>query len=297
MQQVSRVKIGGDSDSGSAFMEAPLQAVPENKSQTLPRTLSQAVPETLPQAVLRAVNEIGGFIKIITPGDKVLLKPNFNTADEFPGSSDPEFLKAVIGLVYEAGAGEIILGESSTFMLNPKKVMEKKGIFDLMEIFPKLKIVNFNEGKWIKKEIPEARFLKTASIPELLSQVNKIIYLPCLKTHSMGQFTGSIKLSVGMMKPGERLSLHMGHLQEKFAELSTLVKPDLIIMDGRKCFITGGPGKGEFREPGIILASTGRVAIDIEGIKIIQSFEGNSLSGILPEDLPQIKRAIELGLT
>ena len=68
-------------------------------------------------------------------------------------------------------------------------------------------------------------------------------------------------------------------------------------MDGRKCFINKGPAKGEVREPNLILASTDRVAIDIESIKIIQSFRGNSLKNIDPWELPQIKKAIEFGIS
>jgi uncharacterized protein (DUF362 family) len=71
--------------------------------------------------------------------------------------------------------------------------------------------------------------------------------------------------------------LHLSYLQEKIAELNTLFNVDLIIMDARKCFITRGPAEGEVREPNLILASDDRIAIDVEGIKIIQSFKGNSL--------------------
>ena len=43
-------------------------------------------------------------------GDEILLKPNFNTADPPPASSDPEFVKAVIELLFEQrDASSIIL--------------------------------------------------------------------------------------------------------------------------------------------------------------------------------------------
>ena len=98
------------------------------------------------------------------------------------------------------------------------------------------------------------------------------------------------------MKPRERIRLHMSHTQEKIAELNTLIKPDLIVMDARKCFIAGGPSEGRLAEPGLILASLSRVAIDEEGIKIIQSYEKNCLADINPLEFPQIKRAIEMGI-
>lgn len=255
------------------------------------------VKDNLKEAIQKAVWEIGGFGHFIKKGDKVLIKPNFNTADPFPASSDPQFLKAVVELVYAAGAGEVIIGDSSMFLLKTRNVMKKLRIFDFeKELNPAPKIVIFDEGNWMKKEIPKGKYIKNVSLPEILDRVDKLIFLPCLKTHKSGQFTGSLKLSVGFIKPIERLRLHSNHLREKVAEINTVIKPDLVIMDGRKCFITKGPSNGQVKEPDLILASIGSVAIDIEGIKIIQSFEGNALSGMRPEDLSQIKHARELGI-
>jgi uncharacterized protein (DUF362 family) len=89
---------------------------------------------------------------------------------------------------------------------------------------------------------------------------------------------------------------HMRNLCYKLAELSLVVQPDLIIMDARKVFITGGPAKGELREPNLILASGNQVAIDVEGVKILQSYPGNSLEGKDIWTLKQIKHSVDLGL-
>ncbi len=248
------------------------------------------------ETVLKAVDLIGGFKKFIKKGDVVFLKPNFNTADPFPASTDYEFLKVVVELVYDCGAKSVMLGDSSTYTLNTRKIMEKLGIFDLLEMEQPPRIYIFEEGEWVKKEIPESKYLKSVSLPEILFRADKLILLPCLKTHFQAQFTGALKLSVGFMKPFQRVGLHLKNIQEKIAELNKVINPDLIIMDARKCFIKCGPSEGEIREPNLILASDDRVAIDIEGIKIIQSFKGSDLDGIDPWQLPQIKRAVELGL-
>jgi len=254
------------------------------------------VEKDLKEAILEAVNLIGGFSKFIKKGEVVLLKPNFNTADPFPASTDFEFLKAVVGLVYDAGAKLVMIGESSTMTMNTRKIMEKLKIFDLLNMERPPRIYPFEEGEWVKKEIPNGKFLKNVSLPKILDRPDKLILLPCLKTHKYAQFTGALKLAVGFIKPSERVHLHLQHLQEKIAELNKLIHPDLIIMDARKCFITEGPAEGEVRNPNLILASTDRVAIDVEGIKIIQGFEGNDLKNINPYELPQIKRAIEVGI-
>lgn len=254
------------------------------------------IEKSLKETILEAINQIGGFESFINRGEVVLLKPNFNTADPFPASSDSEFLKAVIDLTYEAGAKTVFVGDSCTMSMNTRKVMEKLGVFDLETREQSARAYVFEERKWINKEIPGAKYLKSAAITEILERSDKLILLPCLKTHSYAQFTGSLKLAVGFMKPIQRIQLHTSHLQEKIAELNTIINPVLIIMDARKCFINRGPSEGTLAEPGLILASDNRVAIDIEGIKIIQSYKGNSLEGIDPTELPQIKRAIELGL-
>jgi len=252
--------------------------------------------KSLKKSISKAVDLTGGFRQFIHTGDVVLLKPNFNTADPFPASSDPEFLKTVVELVYDYGAKMVMIGESSTMSLNTHKVMERLKIFDLENMKRPPRIYVFEERKWIKKEIPGAKYLKKVSVTEYLDRADKLILLPCLKTHFQAQFSGSLKLAVGFVKPLQRVSLHLRRIQDKIAELNKIINPDLIIMDARKCFINKGPAEGEIREPGLILASTDRVALDVESIKIIQSFRGNSLKNIDPWELPQIKRAVEFGI-
>jgi uncharacterized protein (DUF362 family) len=68
-------------------------------------------------------------------------------------------------------------------------------------------------------------------------------------------------------------------------------------MDGRKAFVSGGPAQGEVAEPGIVLASGDMVAIDVEALKILQSYPArNHLAGD-PYILPQVATALRHGLT
>ncbi|NMC26617.1 MAG: DUF362 domain-containing protein [Syntrophomonadaceae bacterium] len=253
-------------------------------------------------SVKRLVLELGGLDKFIRPGDTVLLKPNYNTADAPPASTALDFLQASVQLCFEAQASRVIVGESSTLSLADhalftKKILCRTCVYDLEKSYPAPEIYVFDDHEWVTKTIPGARYLKKVAVPSLLDQVDKIILLPCCKTHLIAQYTGALKLVVGFMKPGERIRMHMSQkVAEYVAEMNAVYRPDLVIMDARRCFINGGPSEGELREPGLILASEGRVAIDIEGVKIIQSFAGNSLAGIKPEELGQIRHAIEMGI-
>jgi len=261
--------------------------------QTVIRT---EAADDIKETVRQTVDGLGGFGRFIGEGERVLVKPNFNTCDPFPASSEFGFVAAVVDLCHESGAGEVILGESSTHFLETRRVMEGWGIDRLTSIRPWLQVVNFDEGRWVRREVPQGRYLKHLSVPEVLDRVDRLLLLPCLKTHKYAAYTGALKLSVGLMKPRQRLALHVRRIQEKIAEMNTVIRSDLVIMDARRCFINEGPSSGEVREPGLVLASRSRTAIDLEGVAIIQGFEGNSLSGREPRELLQLARALELGL-
>jgi len=263
-----------------------------------------ACERNLKESIELSVSLIGGIKKLVKKGDIILLKPNYNTADPYPGSSDPEFIKAVIGMLYEAGAGKVILGERTAF-LHSRRVLEQAGIVKVAEeagaevrVFGKDGLhAIFDRKSWRRIKVPGGQFLRKVSLAKEALEIEKIVYMPLIKTHHAADFTGSIKLAMGFVKPFfDQITFHARHLREKLAELSLMVKPDLIIMDARRVFITGGPAKGEMREPNLILASGDQVAIDVEGVKIIQNYPGNSLEGKNVWDLVQIKHTVELGL-
>ena len=248
----------------------------------------------LKTSILKSVSLIGGFTKTIEKGDAVWLKPNFNTGDVPPGSSDTDFVKAVIELLVENGAAKVIVGESSIMSASTRKVFQETSMLRKAEEAD-AEVVFFDEGKWVKVETG-GKYLRKVSLPEEALNAKKLVYVCCMKTHKWAKFTLSLKLAVGFMKPSERTLLHLRHIEEKIADLNLVVHPNLVIMDGRVCFINGGPACGERRSPNVILASGDRIAIDEEAIKTIQSLEGNSLPDNHPWNYTQIRRAAQLGI-
>jgi uncharacterized protein (DUF362 family) len=256
--------------------------------------VTQNVTENLKQSLNDLLDQLGSLSKIISKDSRVLVKPNFNTADPYPASTDPLFLKTFVELVLENDPKEIYIGDACTFSQNTQRVMDDLNVFELEKIDQRIKIINFDKHKRVKKKVPKGKYLRSVYLPQILDEIDKLIYLPCCKTHFAAQYTGSLKLSVGLMNKRQKMSFHINHLCEKIAELNTIIQPDLIVMDARKCFISEGPAHGPVREPNLLLASSDHIAIDMEAVKIIQSFEGNSLEGIKPEEISQIKAALQL---
>lgn len=243
--------------------------------------------------IAQAVAAIGGFAKTIQPGEHVLVAPNVNTADPPPASSDPRFVRAVVELLYEQGAGQVILGASSTFSQSTRQNLAKTGILQAAEDAG-AKVIVFEEDGWTRTATG-GQHLKRVSLARAAVEARKIVYVCCLKTHFLADFTMSLKLPMGFVRRRDRLVMHLRGLKEKLIDLNLAVQPDLILLDGRRCFISDGPSDGEVREPRLVLASGDQIAIDVEGVKIIQSYAGNSLQGD-PWQLPMIRRAVELGL-
>jgi uncharacterized protein (DUF362 family) len=91
--------------------------------------------------------------------------------------------------------------------------------------------------------------------------------------------------------------LHSSPFQRQMiSEINNHYNIDLVVMDGIKAFITGGPEKGTVVEPHLLLASSDRVAIDAVGVAILKMFGAKGKVGeadVFEQD--QIRRASQLG--
>jgi len=246
-------------------------------------------------SIHKAISLIGGLEKVIESGDKVTIKPNLNTADPYPASSDPSFIKALGELILDAGASKIEIIESSTMRVSTRGVAQKIGL-DVVADELNADLIFLDEHEWTKVEFPRGRYLKGGSIGKPLLDIQKLVLAPCLKTHFLGGYTGSMKLFVGWIKHSQRIRMHARNLQPKIADLASYFTPDLIVMDARTCFVTGGPSSGTCSTPGVILASGDMVSVDVEGVKIIQCCNANNKLDMDVWDIPQIKRAVEIGI-
>ena len=66
-------------------------------------------------AVRIAVDLIGGIKNFVKPGDSVVIKPNLAYPYPPPATTDPRVVEAVAIICKEAGAGEVWIGDSSSY--------------------------------------------------------------------------------------------------------------------------------------------------------------------------------------
>lgn len=248
------------------------------------------------ETIEKSITLLGNLERVFTRGDKVLVKPNFNSPDPHSGSIDLAFLRAVVEILLEAGV-KVTIGESAGIISHPtRNVFQKLGIYELTQSLDvNLIIFEEKDNEWVRIRV-NSDHLKSVTVPRSAYEADKIVYVPCMKTHRLAVYSGALKLAFGFVHPGERRHFHLAHLQEKLSEINLCWQPDLIIMDGRKAFVSGGPDRGHLVEPGLVLASGDLLAIDVEAIKVIQSYGAKNKLPASPWQLPQIMTALKYSL-
>ena len=137
-------------------------------------------------------------------GKAVVLKPNFNTADPAPGSTDYDTLHALIKKLQEMGAKKITLAERSGPGPSTNDNLEKKGIFKMAQElgFDILDLQAMPQDGWVLVKPKGSHWKDGFLFPKIYQQAESIVTTCCLKTHQFGgHFTLSLKLSVGMEYP------------------------------------------------------------------------------------------------
>lgn len=254
------------------------------------------------QGVRRALDLLG--IRP-TQGKRVLLKPNYNTADPAPASTHPDVLRAMVEWLWDSGAETITVGDRSG-MGDTRTVMHQAGAYELADELG-LDTVVFDElgpDDWV--DTPAQHWSRGFQLARPAAEAESVVLACCLKTHRFGgHFTLSLKNGVGMVAKqiGGRGYNYMTELHNSadqrrmIAEVNAAYTPDLAVIDGVEAFTTGGPDVGTRVHPQVVLAGVDRVALDAVGVALLRYF------GTTPEvaagpifGLEQLARAVELGL-
>jgi uncharacterized protein (DUF362 family) len=290
------LKCAGVAGSALALLKANEIAAAEKKSRVaLVKTSNR------PDGIKTSLKALG-----VNPAKNkdVLIKPNFNTADQCPGSTHNDTLVALVEELWAMGAKSISLGERS--YPPTRQVMEEKGILPLMKGL-NVKVIDFDslpDKDWVLVKAERSHWEDGFRIARPVMESECLVSTCCLKTHQYGGvFTMSLKLHVGCVpttRHGYRYmrELHSSpHQRKMIAEINEPFKPALILLDGMEAFVDGGPMVGKRANAGVFMASTDRVATDVVGVAILKSLGSNA--GIMKPKIfeqEQIARAVELGL-
>jgi len=221
--------------------------------------------ELVYQKVTAAIELLGGISRFISPGERVLLKPNLliGRPAEKCVTTHPLVVKAVARLVREIGARPVI-GDSPQ-LDSARKACDKCGIGDVARELG-VEIVEFEPAEMAN---PDGRVFKSFTLGKVVKEVDKIINLAKLKTHSLTALTLSVKNMFGCVPGARKGQWHMRthaagteYFARMLLDLYYFTRPALNIVDGITAMEGQGPGFGDPRRLGLIIAGADGVAVD-----------------------------------
>lgn len=244
--------------------------------------------ERVHEAVRRAIDLLGGIQTFIKSGEKVLIKPNMLKASlpEAAVTTHPEVVRAVIRLVVQAG-GIPIVGDSPGIG-ELAYVSRRSGILAVVEE-EKASLADFTDTQPLKGHGRFRRF----EVARCAIEADAIINLPKLKTHGMMVMTGAVKNLFGCIPGKKKAQWHLnagidhGSFAQMLVELSILLRPRLSIVDAVIGMEGNGPGSGDPRQIGLILAGQDPASVDVVSCEIL---------GLPPLQVPVTLAAREIGV-
>ncbi|MGH9582077.1 MAG: DUF362 domain-containing protein [Bryobacteraceae bacterium] len=214
-----------------------------------------------------ALERIGGFEAFAKPGQTVLIRPDQSVPRlaEEGSTTDPLLVGALIRLAREAGAAKVQVAASSSGFLDSLECMQITGIA-AVAIREGAEVIDLGSDRVPNREVdlPEARFLHRVRLPVPLLEAEVIIAAPKARTDYLDAISGSAEFCAGSLNQIWRaLQSSEGDILERFADIMTVVRPDLWITDALICGEGDGPHASLPRWCGCLLASADPVAIDI----------------------------------
>jgi uncharacterized protein (DUF362 family)/ferredoxin len=206
-------------------------------------------------------------------GKTVLLKPNivFDSPPEKAIVTHPVFLGAAIRLVRDLGASRILVGDSPGLQ-KPNFTAKLSGLGEVTERMG-AEWVDFTREK-CNLPCPGGRTVRQFSVTAAVREADCIISLPKLKTHQLMYYTGAMKNLFGLIPSVAKSPMHVRYPgREAFAsmivDLNLAVRPSYALMDAIIGMEGPGPGAGDPRPIGLVLASPNLLALDIAAAGII----------------------------
>jgi uncharacterized protein (DUF362 family)/NAD-dependent dihydropyrimidine dehydrogenase PreA subunit len=239
------------------------------KSEVAVKECSSYDYNEVKQAVYSSINMVGGIKNLhVSGGDEVLLKVNLLSArkPEDAVTTHPAVAKALVEYFQDAGA-DVILGDSSAAgPVETRKALRVAGIQKVAEE-TKSKASNFEAEGYAKIPVPAGGTrLSEVYVAKPVINAQLVVSVPKLKNHNLTKFTGALKNLFGTVPTATRMKLHaLGNIRnfsQGIADIVSVVKPGLAVMDGVVGMDGNGPSFGTIRKAGIIATSRDCVALD-----------------------------------
>jgi len=247
----------------------------------------------------RAIELAGGME--ISPNATVLIKPNQNSGDPFPATSNPVTVAGLVNYVKRFSPKRIVVADASfAGFLPTMKTMKTTGVFQAAQDAG-AEVIALEEGEFVSV-MPEGaeNWRQPFRVSRLYMEADYVINQPVIKTHKYAIYSMAFKNTIGVIINADRPLMHSAaddRFRRMIAELNLARPPDFIVLDGQKAMVTGGPFSGDVKEGNLIIATKDPVAADAVGLAVLKYLgTTDRIQNKSVWDQPVLRRAVELGL-
>ena len=248
--------------------------------------------DMIAEGIDKSIKLLGGWQNVASRSDTVLIKPNLIRAMpvETGVNTHPLMIRALIQLLENKVGCRIMVGDSSGERFrNIEDVWQISGLQEAVR-GTSARLIKFDKAKQV--QILNGKIFKSLPIATPVLDADVLISVPKLKTHDVTLITAGAKNLLGVV-PGlfkfrfHKDAPHLKDFGEAIADILSVVKPKLTIVDGIISMEGDGPISGKLRKMGLLLASKDPIALDAVISTII---------GLRPLDVPTTLASKRRGL-
>ena len=243
-----------------------------------------------PAAIVKAaLASLGGIQRFVKAGQDVIIKPNICVdyhPPEYAVTTNPLVVAALVTLCLGAGAKRVRVMDSPFAGISPTSAYAASGIEAAvkaaggdMEVMSPIKYAKF--------DIPQGKSITSWNIYRDVLETDVLIDVPIAKNHSMARLTLGGKNLLGVVSDPNQLHRD---LAQRIADLVSLVRPTLTVVDAYRILVEHGPTGGslnDVKQANTVIASHDIIAADAFGA---------TLFGLTGTDIPYISKGAEMGL-
>jgi uncharacterized protein (DUF362 family) len=225
----------------------------------------------------------------------VLLKPNVgrNVEPQTGITTHPQVVAAAIDAFRESGA-DVAVGESPITGVTMPDAFENSGITAVAKR-RNCPLIDMNVRQYVTVNIPDGIAMKSLKVCREIAEYDIVVSIPVMKTHMHTGVTLSVKNMKGCLWRRSKVDFHMlsqlpGHKEKPLdiaiADMSSVLRPHLSIIDGTIGMEGLGPSAGSPKALGVVLVGVDAFATDSVACGIM---------GISAYDVPHLRMGAQRG--
>lgn len=228
-------------------------------------------------------------------GKRVLLKPNVGRVAP-PGAgitTHPQVVAAAIDAFREAGA-DVAVGESPILGVKVEEAFEAAGITSIARERD-CPTIDMDVRRFVDVSVPDGAAIDSLKVCREACEYDVVVSIPVMKMHMHTGVTLAVKNMKGCLWRRQKVKLHMLQPVEgdddkpidiAIADLSSVLRPHLSIIDGTVGMEGLGPGAGEAKPLDVVVVGADAFAADAVACRLM---------GVEAEDIPHLRIGADRG--